>query len=74
MPALSERVESLRRERDAAARELGLDPSLLVSRTLMEEIVIDPAVVEEKLLPWQRGLLSDGLSKLGAPRLSGAAG
>lgn len=67
---LPEKVEPLRLERDAVAEELGLEPSLLASRALMEEIVIDPAVAKEKLLPWQLELLSKGLSRLSSMKES----
>jgi len=61
---LAERIEPFKKSRDALASELGLEPSLLASRALMEEIVLDPEVAEKKLLPWQFGLLSGEIVKL----------
>jgi len=49
-------VENLRRRRDAAATELGLDPSFIAPRATVESIAVDRAR-SEALVPWQRGLL-----------------
>ncbi|MGZ5020298.1 MAG: ribonuclease D [Chthoniobacterales bacterium] len=53
-----ERVaENLRRRRDVAAEELGLEPSFIAPRAAVESIAIDEARSETLLVPWQRDLL-----------------
>jgi ribonuclease D len=49
--------------RDFVAEQQDLDPSLLASRTTLEEIALRPSVVDEVLLPWQRELLESALPK-----------
>ena len=56
-------VESLCRLRDARALELGVESSLLGSRATLEAVVAVPEGLAE-LLPWQRELLSEGLSQM----------
>jgi len=53
-----ERVaEDLRRRRESAAAELGLDPSFIAPRAAVESIAADGARSTTLLVPWQRELL-----------------
>lgn len=54
----SERAaEDLRRRRDVAAEQLGLDPSFIAPRATMESIAMDETRSTVLLVPWQRDLL-----------------
>ena len=54
----SERAaEDLRRRRDVAAEQLGLDPSFIAPRATMESIAMDETRSSTLLVPWQRDLL-----------------
>ena len=55
-----ERVEELRRRRNKAADELGLEPSFIAPRITLEAIAADGTRAPALLVPWQRELL--GLS------------
>lgn len=50
-------AEDLRRRRDVAAEELGLDPSFIAPRATVESIAADGARSTTLLVPWQRDLL-----------------
>jgi ribonuclease D len=56
-PGQEERFETMKRMRDARATELGLDPSLLAPRAVMEAIATDADAAPALLLPWQREVL-----------------
>ena len=53
------RAAQIKAVRDACAKELGIDPSLIASRATMEALARDHdrKLVAELLLPWQRKLL-----------------
>jgi ribonuclease D len=51
------RAEELWHRRDQAARELGLEPSFITSRSALLAIASDPTRAESLLVPWQRQLL-----------------
>jgi ribonuclease D len=51
------RTEELRRRRDHAAKQLGLEPSFVAPRAALEAIAADPNRAENLLVPWQRQLL-----------------
>jgi ribonuclease D len=51
------KFEELRAKRDEIATQLDLDPSLLASRTALEQIAVFPEKAEEELMNWQRQLL-----------------
>ncbi len=51
------KFEELRKVRDTIATDLDLDPSLIASRTALEQLAIFPEKVDEYLLQWQKGLL-----------------
>jgi ribonuclease D len=53
-----ERVEELRRRRNKAADELGLEPSFIAPRITLEAIAADGTRARALLVPWQRELLS----------------
>jgi ribonuclease D len=50
-------AENLRRRRDVAAEQLGLDPSFIAPRAAVESIAVDEARSTTLLVPWQRELL-----------------
>lgn len=53
-----ERVtENMRKRRDAAAEELGIEPSFIAARATMEAIAADETRSATLLVPWQRELL-----------------
>ena len=54
-----DRLEDLRRRRDAAAERLALDPSLIASKADLSQLAVDPRAGEGGVLPWQRQLLAD---------------
>jgi ribonuclease D len=56
-PETIRRAEELRHRRDQAARELGLEPSFITSRSALLAIASDPTRAESLLVPWQRQLL-----------------
>ena len=72
MPDLPERLEPLKVERDRIASGLGLEPSLLGSRAVLEDIVLDPSCAKDRLIPWQFELLADAIGSL--PRPDGGGG
>ena len=51
------RTEELRRRRDKSAEELGLEPSLIASRSALEAIAADESRATVLLVPWQRQLV-----------------
>jgi ribonuclease D len=51
------RTEELRRRRDKSAEELGLEPSFIAPRGMLEAIAADHARAATLLVPWQRELL-----------------
>jgi ribonuclease D len=58
------RIEKLRQNRDAAAKELQIESSLIAPRATLEAIAADKTRADALLVPWQRELL-------GIPELSG---
>lgn len=50
-------AEALRKRRDVAAEQLGLEPSFIAPRAAVDSIAADEAQVATLLLPWQRQLL-----------------
>ncbi len=50
-------AENIRRRRDVAAEELGLEPSFIAPRAAVESIAADEARSAALLVPWQRDLL-----------------
>ncbi len=56
-------VERLCQFRDTQAAALGIEGSLLGSRSTLEQVVIDPDGTRH-LLPWQREVLSEGLQRI----------
>ncbi len=59
-PAQKNFLEHLRERRDRAARHLGLDPTLIASRSTLTRLAVDWEKHAAELLPWQRELLQDG--------------
>jgi ribonuclease D len=59
------RSDRLRRERDHAARELNLEPSVIAPRAALEAIASDETRTSKLLLPWQQQLL--GIAGEGLP-------
>lgn len=55
------RIDSLCRARDAKAENLGLEASLLGSRAVMEDLVLNEIDPTEKLMRWQLLALGDAL-------------
>ncbi|TLD71568.1 hypothetical protein FEM03_05335 [Phragmitibacter flavus] len=55
------RIDNLCRARDAKANALGLEPSLLGSRAVMEDLVLNQASPQERLMRWQIEVLGDAL-------------
>ncbi len=51
------RLEHLRRVREAKAKALELDPSILAPRAAIERIAANPELAEGSLMSWQRRLL-----------------
>jgi ribonuclease D len=51
------RQDQLKAVRDRLAQGLGLDPTLIATRTQLVQIARDPAGLDQVLLPWQAGLL-----------------
>jgi ribonuclease D len=51
------RFLELQRRRDAAAAELGIDPTLIASRSMLSELAHDWSQNEDQLMEWQRGFL-----------------
>jgi len=57
------RIERLCKERDRKAEDLGLESSLLGSRSLMEDLVFSGnGDAASRLMPWQKEMLSDALA------------
>jgi ribonuclease D len=52
------RCEDLRRRRDRQAKELGLDPSLIATRSTLIELAADWQAGQGMLMSWQRQLLA----------------
>ena len=50
-------AENLRRRRDVAAEQLGIDPSFIAPKATMESIAADETRSSTLLVPWQRDLL-----------------
>jgi ribonuclease D len=51
------RIEELRRRRDKAADQLGLEPSFIAPRSALEAVAANTALAASLLVPWQRELL-----------------
>jgi ribonuclease D len=56
-PETIRQAEELRHRRDRAARQLGLEPSFITSRSALLALAGDPTRAESLLVPWQRQLL-----------------
>ncbi len=56
-----ERQERIRGHRDAEAKRLGIDATLIASRSQIAQLVRDPGSVAGLLLPWQAALLQPAL-------------
>jgi ribonuclease D len=56
-PETDKKFEELRAKRDQIATGLNLDPSLLASRTALEQIAVFPERADEHLMGWQREVL-----------------
>jgi ribonuclease D len=56
--AIGRRIEELRRRREGAAKELGLEPSFIAPRAAIEAIAVDADRAGALLVPWQRRLLA----------------
>lgn len=54
---MDKRAEELRRKRDHAATQLGIEPSFIASRAALETIAVDESRKEKFLVGWQRKLL-----------------
>ncbi len=54
---MDKRAADLRRNRDQAATQLGIDPSFVASRAALETIATDESRKEKLLVGWQRKLL-----------------
>jgi ribonuclease D len=58
-----DRVEKLCKARDRKAEALGLEPALLGSRSLMEDLVFTPeSEAASRLMAWQREVLGEALA------------
>jgi len=51
------RVDELRRRRDKAAEQLGLEPSFIAPRSALEAVAANSTTAASLLVPWQRELL-----------------
>lgn len=60
-----ERQEQIRAHRDAIAQRLGLDPTLIATRSQLAILAREPERLAEVLLPWQAALLQDGAPFVG---------
>lgn len=66
-PGFDERVDALRKLRDAHARALRIEPSFIASRQVLEWLSGEPAqraAALEHLLPWQFNLIRDAIPDL----------
>ena len=63
-PKFDSRFNKLKSYRDKVSNEIGIDPTLIASRSNMEGIAHDPDNVQELLLNWQRELLVPALEKI----------
>jgi ribonuclease D len=55
------RQEAIKGHRDRIAKELGIDPTLIASRSQIAQIARKPEELTHLLLPWQAGLLRESL-------------
>lgn len=56
-PTFESRLKVELEKRQRIGDELGIDPSLIASRAVLEQLVGERATPDELLLPWQRSLL-----------------
>ena len=63
-PKFDSRFNKLKSYRDKVSNEIGIDPTLIASRSNMEGIAHDPDNAQEILLNWQRELLVPALEKI----------
>lgn len=56
-PETERRSEELRRRRDAAAQELGIEAAFIAPRSAVDAIAADAARANDYLVPWQRAML-----------------
>jgi ribonuclease D len=54
-----ERQERIREHRDAAARQLGVDPTMIASRWQLALLAREPERITEILLPWQATVMQE---------------
>jgi ribonuclease D len=52
-----ERLEQVKARRDTVARELGIDPTLIASRSQLSSLIRNPSKLDDQLLPWQADLM-----------------
>ncbi len=52
--------QEYKKKRDESAKQLGLDPSLIAPKAMLESLAADFEQTRARLLPWQRGLLGIG--------------
>ncbi len=64
---MERRAIALRRTRDKAAAELGIEEAFIASRATLEAIAMDEARSLELLVPWQRALLDLSAELVGSP-------
>jgi len=65
-PEAESRFEKMRAHRDRVAAELGIEGTLIASRTTLERIAAEPTARGELLLQWQRELLLPSLPAIPA--------
>ena len=63
-PKFDSRFNKLKSYRDKVSNEIGIDPTLIASRSNMEGIAHDPDNVQKLLLNWQRELLVPVLKRI----------
>jgi ribonuclease D len=51
------RFRDLKKKRDEAATALGLDPSLIAPKTMLENLAAQPEETAARMMPWQRATL-----------------
>ncbi|MEP6936945.1 MAG: HRDC domain-containing protein [Chthoniobacterales bacterium] len=56
-PEMERRGDELRRRRDAAAHELGIESAFIAPRAAVDAIAADVARADDYLVPWQREML-----------------
>lgn len=49
--------EALRKRRDSEAQRIGIDPTIVATRSVLETLANDPSKADEVLMSWQRQIL-----------------